>query len=78
MEPVREDASRRDTYRALLVIAGLLVLGYILWSVRGSLLPFAIGALIAYLLSPLVTKVRKDRAIQWPTFRRQGSSDRDP
>ncbi len=55
MEPV-EGADRRDTYRALLVIGGLLVLASILWSVRGALLPFAIGGIIAYLLSPLVKK----------------------
>jgi len=55
MEPV-EGADRRDTYRALLVIGGLVVLGYVLWSVRGALMPFAIGALIAYLLAPLVNR----------------------
>jgi predicted PurR-regulated permease PerM len=56
VEPA-EGANRRDTYRALLVIGGLLVLASILWSVRGALLPFVIGGIIAYLLSPLVTKL---------------------
>lgn len=55
MEPV-EGASRRDTYRALLVVGGLLVLAWVFWGVRGALLPFAIGALIAYLLAPLVNR----------------------
>ena len=58
MEPA-DGANRRDSYRALLVIGGLLVLGYILWSVRGALLPFAIGGLIAYLLAPLVGRFEK-------------------
>ncbi|MEZ4523392.1 MAG: AI-2E family transporter [Thermomicrobiales bacterium] len=43
----------------MLVIGGLLVLGYILWSVRGALLPFAIGGLIAYLLAPLVNRFER-------------------
>lgn len=53
------DANRRDTYRALLVIGGLAVLAWILWSVRGALFPFAFGALIAYLLAPLVSRFER-------------------
>ena len=58
MEPAA-GGDRRDSYRALLVIGGLLVLAWILWSVRGALIPFAIGAVIAYLLAPLVNMFEK-------------------
>jgi predicted PurR-regulated permease PerM len=55
MQPAA-DGDRNRTYRVLLVIGALLFVGYILWSVRSALLPFAIGALIAYLLAPLVNR----------------------
>ena len=58
MEPAA-GGDRRDTYRALLVTGGLLILAWILWSVRGALVPFAVGALIAYLLAPLVNMFEK-------------------
>jgi predicted PurR-regulated permease PerM len=51
--------NRRDSYRALLVVGGLLVLAWVIWSARGALFPFAIGAIIAYLLAPLVSMFEK-------------------
>lgn len=56
MEPVETD-NRKDQYRTLLVIGALIVVGWVLWSVRGALLPFGIGLVIAYLISPLVRRV---------------------
>ncbi len=43
----------------MLVIGTTLVLLYVLWTVRGSLLPFAIGAVLAYLLSPLIDRIER-------------------
>ena len=40
--------------RVLMVLLALLVVGWVVWSVRGALVPFAVGAVIAYLLAPLV------------------------
>ena len=54
---------RQQVYRVLLVSGAIFVVGYILWSVRGALMPFAIGALIAYLLSPLVD--RFEATVPW-------------
>jgi predicted PurR-regulated permease PerM len=55
MEPASSE-DRNAQYRTLLVIGVLLVVAYILWSVRNALLPFAIGAVIAYLLAPVVNR----------------------
>jgi len=49
-----EGGDPKQVYRVLLVSGALLFVGWIVWSVRGALFPFAIGALIAYLLLPLV------------------------
>lgn len=35
----------------------MLVIGYVLWSARGALLPFGIGVVVAYLISPLVDRI---------------------
>lgn len=40
--------------RVLLVLLALITVGWVLWTVRGALVPFAVGAVIAYLLAPLV------------------------
>jgi predicted PurR-regulated permease PerM len=40
--------------RVLLVLLALIAVGWVLWTVRGALVPFAVGAVIAYLLAPLV------------------------
>jgi predicted PurR-regulated permease PerM len=58
MEPVPGGDQRRQ-YRTMLVIGALFVVGWIAWSVRGSLFPFALGLLIAYLLSPLVYRIER-------------------
>lgn len=55
------DLERRErlrVYRTLLVIGAVLVVGWMIWSARASLFPFAIGALIAYLLAPLVNRIQ--------------------
>lgn len=41
----------------LLVVALLVVLAYIAWISRGALLPFIIGAVVAYVVSPLVERL---------------------
>ncbi|HLT18988.1 MAG TPA: AI-2E family transporter [Thermomicrobiales bacterium] len=46
-------------YRILLVTGTLLLIGWIAWSVRGALFPFAIGALIAYVLLPFVERLER-------------------
>jgi predicted PurR-regulated permease PerM len=56
MEPV-PGGDRRQQYRTMLVIGAILFVGWVLWSVRGSLFPFAVGLLIAYLLAPFVYRV---------------------
>lgn len=56
MEPV-PGGNRREQYRTMLVIGALLFVGWVLWSVRGALFPFAFGLLIAYLLAPFVQRV---------------------
>lgn len=40
--------------RALLVVVALLVVAWVVWRTRGALTPFLFGAVIAYLLAPLI------------------------
>ena len=56
---VAEGQERARVYRSLLIIGAILAVGWILWSVRGSLAPFILGAIIAYLLSPLVDRIQR-------------------
>jgi predicted PurR-regulated permease PerM len=42
----------------MLVIAAVLVIAWLIWSSRGALLPFAIGLVFSYLISPLVNRVQ--------------------
>ncbi|MDQ3548906.1 MAG: AI-2E family transporter [Chloroflexota bacterium] len=51
-------AERLRSYRTLLVIAAVLVIAWLVWSSRGALLPFAIGLIFSYLISPLVNRVQ--------------------
>jgi predicted PurR-regulated permease PerM len=46
-------------YRILLVIAALLVVGWLIWTARGALFPFMLGLVVAYLLMPLVTRIQR-------------------
>ena len=54
-----ESRERARVYRSLLVVGALVVVGWLLWSARGALSPFVLGAVIAYLLSPLVDRVER-------------------
>lgn len=60
-----EGGDPRDVYRVLLVSGTLLLVFWIIWSVRGALFPFAIGALIAYLLVPLVERLERWLPRRW-------------
>jgi predicted PurR-regulated permease PerM len=51
-------AERMRQYRTLLVIGAVLVVAWLIWSSRGALLPFAIGLVFSYLISPLVNRVQ--------------------
>jgi predicted PurR-regulated permease PerM len=42
-------------------IAGAIVLGYLLWGIRSLLLPVVVGALLAYICSPLVVGLERYR-----------------
>lgn len=44
----------RQRLRTAMVVGAILLFVYILWIARGALVPFLIGAVIAYLLAPLV------------------------
>jgi predicted PurR-regulated permease PerM len=47
----------RTRWRVALWLGMLAVVGYFLWSARAALLPFAVGGVIAYALSPLVERI---------------------
>ncbi len=46
--------STRARYRLALVTAGLLAVGWLVWSARGALYPFIAGAIFAFVLAPIV------------------------
>ncbi len=64
VEPVRTHAppatrppsplESRRFRRVVMVLLALLTVGWVLWAARGALVPFVVGALIAYLIAPLV------------------------
>ncbi|HVX31361.1 MAG TPA: AI-2E family transporter [Nitrolancea sp.] len=58
------DFSSSRVKRRLLVLFTLIAIGWVIWSARGSLTPFAIGAVIAYLLAPVVLFI--DRMLHLP------------
>lgn len=69
------DLERRErfrVYRTLLVIGAVVIVGWMIWSARSSLFPFAIGALVAYLLAPLVNRIQR----VMPTTGRLGNANR--
>ncbi len=53
------DFSRPQTKRLILVGLAIVVVGWVIWHARGALTPFLIGALIAYLLAPIVEFVHR-------------------
>ena len=50
-------------WRAVLWVGTLLILAYLAWSARQALFPFAVGAIIAYALTPVVDSI--SRLIPW-------------
>jgi predicted PurR-regulated permease PerM len=53
------DLNTPQAKRRLLVLAAAIVVGWVLWHARGALTPFAIGAVVAYLLAPVVEFVHR-------------------
>lgn len=53
VEPVNS-GDRKDQYRALLVVGAIAVVLWVIWSVGSALFPFFIGAILAYILVPVV------------------------
>ncbi len=48
-----------DLVRLLLVVGALFLLGWVIWSFWAELLPFQIGAILAYLMLPLVNRLER-------------------
>ncbi|MBX6753354.1 MAG: AI-2E family transporter [Thermorudis peleae] len=46
-------------WRGVMVVLAVGLVGWMLWRARGALVPFAIGALIVYLLAPLVARIEQ-------------------
>jgi predicted PurR-regulated permease PerM len=57
--PVIQSARYQVTPQRVLVIALVLVLGWLAWSLRETLIPYIVGILVVQLLSPLVRLVEK-------------------
>jgi predicted PurR-regulated permease PerM len=53
------ELSTRQRKRWILVTIAVIFVGWVLWSTRGALVPFAIGGVIAYLLAPLVRLIQR-------------------
>jgi predicted PurR-regulated permease PerM len=56
--------SPRRIGRWILIAASLYGLGWLLWQARASLLPFVIGAVLAYMFLPLVNRL-EERVPRW-------------
>ena len=53
------DFSSPQAKRRLLVAAAIFVVGWILWQARGAMAPFLVGAVLAYLLAPVVEFIHR-------------------
>ncbi len=53
------DLSSPQAKRLMLVGAASLVVGWVIWHARGALAPFLVGAIIAYLLAPIVDVIER-------------------
>lgn len=45
--------------RWILVGVTLLLVGWVVWSARGALIPFVIGGIVAYLMAPIVARIQR-------------------
>ncbi len=54
------DLSTPRSKRVLLVGAAAVVVGWVVWHARGALTPFLIGAIVAYLLAPIVDIIHRN------------------
>ena len=62
MQVQQGELSRRDRfrlYRVLMVAGALFVITWLIWSARGSLFPFFLGLVLAYLLAPIVNRIQR-------------------
>ncbi len=48
-------------FKSLVVVAGLLLSGFLIWALRRLILPFAVGGLLAYICYPLVAGLERFR-----------------
>lgn len=58
----QDELSRSDrfrVYRVLMVAGAMFIVTGLVWSARGSLFPFFLGLILAYLLVPLVNRVER-------------------
>jgi predicted PurR-regulated permease PerM len=58
--------------RVVMALLAVLVVGWVIWSVRSALVPFAVGAVVAYLLAPIVTALERTLPLysRWPALSR--------
>jgi predicted PurR-regulated permease PerM len=54
------DLSTPKAKRIMLIAAAGIVVGWVIWHARGALTPFFIGAVIAYLLAPIVDLIHRN------------------
>jgi predicted PurR-regulated permease PerM len=65
MTPPTSTSARRDSsvtfFKSLVVVAGLLLSGFLIWALRRLILPAAVGGLLAYICYPLVAGLERFR-----------------
>ena len=65
MTPRTSTSARRDFsatfFKSLVVVAGLLLSGFLIWALRSLILPAAVGGLLAYICYPLVAGLERFR-----------------
>ena len=65
MTPRPSTSAHRDSsatfFKSLVVVAGLLLSGFLIWALRSLILPVAVGGLLAYICYPLVAGLERFR-----------------
>jgi predicted PurR-regulated permease PerM len=61
MPPTRNTSALEVALKALAVVAGAILGIYLLWRVRGLVVPVVVGGLLAYICGPLVAGLERYR-----------------
>ena len=61
MTPRNDFTPARVLFKSVVTAAGVLLSAYVLWKLRGLIVPVTVGGLMAYICRPLITHLERYR-----------------